>query len=520
MPGPRSFPQRRGRASKPFWLCLAGLFLLSACAPGGDPNHLTIAGPFEFTSQEPARDGYVFQRLQVAETLTEIAEDGQLAPGLARSWQVSEDGLVWRFILQSGVRFHDGTQLDARTTVDSLRAALPRSASLADAPIVDLRAKDADTVEIRLSRPWALLPAALSHYSAVVLAPASYDGDGYVTRMLGTGPYRIEHIEPPHHLEVVRTPAATHARIDRVSYLTGHRAESRTLQVLSGQTDLVYTLDPSSLDPLRRSPGVSVHEQLIPRTLQIKVNAGDPRLSDVRARQALSLALDRTGLAETVLRMPGTAAHQVFPPLFDHWHLPDLPAPERDLPRARALLAELGWTPGSDEILVREGQRFELSLMTYADRPELVQLATAIQAQWRELGVAVSVDVENSGSIPLGHTTGTLELALMARNYGSFGDPLGTVRKDFGGNGGGDWGAMNWDNSAILPRLAKLEAETDPLARRALARQVAQVIHAELPVIPVLYYVQQTAVSDRVRGFSFDPFERSYRIAEMELVAP
>ncbi|MEE4381643.1 MAG: ABC transporter substrate-binding protein [Pseudomonadales bacterium] len=511
---------RGRRGTRP--LVLAGLLLLAGCAPGGDPEHLAIAGPFEFTSQEPARDGYVYTRLQVAETLVDVAEDGRLVPGLATAWSTAADGLRWRFRLRAGVRFHDGALLDAAAAAGALERARSRSVFLREAPIAEIAAEGADVVRIDLTRPFALLPAALTHYSTLVASPGSYRADGYVAQLHGTGPYRIAEIDPPHRLVVERFPGwrGPAPAIDRVSYLTGHRAESRTLQVLSGQTDLVYTLDPASLDPLRRSPGVEVHERLIPRTLQLKVNAGHPFLVDVRARRALSLALDRRGLAERVLATPGVEAGQLLPPLFEAWHLPELAPPARDLDRARALLAALGWAPGPDGVLRRDGEPFALSLMTYADRPELVVLATAIQAQLRELGVAVAVSVENSGSIPLGHATGTLELALMARNYGTVGDPLGTVLADFGGDGGGDWGAMNWDNGAIRADLAALQVETAPARRRAHAQRIARVLHDELPVIPVLYYVQHTAVAERVRGFTFDPFERSYRVAAMELAGP
>lgn len=514
---------RKGLLRRMPWLLpllLAGT--LAGCAPGGRPDHLAIAGPFEFTSQEPARDGYVYARLQVGETLVDVAEDGTLIPGLASAWTVSPDGLTWRFTLLTGVSFHDGSPLNAAAAANALRIAAERSVVLRDAPLTAIEAPGDEVLQITLERPYALLPAALSHFSALILAPASFREDGYVERLYGTGPYMIRKVDPPHRLEVerfagYRGPAPA---IASASYLTGHRAESRVLQVASGQTDLVYTLDPSSLQMLKRDPNVTVHERPIPRTLQLKLNAGHPFLSDVRARRAVSLAIDRTQLAERVVRAPGTEAEQLLPPMLSDWHLPDRALIGRDLARARGLLGDLGWQPGDDAILVRDGQRFALRLMTYADRPELVLLATAVQAQLRELGVEVNVSVENSGSIPLGHVDGTLEMALVARNYATIADPLGVVLADFGGEGGGDWGAMNWDNSAVLPALERLRVTTDAQVRRRLAREVSTVLAQELPVIPLLYYVQQTAVSARVRGFSFDPFERSYRIAAMSLAAP
>lgn len=491
--------------------------LLAGCSPNQDPDQLSIGGPFEFTSQDPSRDGYLYTRLQVAETLLDVDAQGQLLPGLAEAWSRSEDGLVWRFSLRQGVRFHDGALLDAAAVVRALQVAQGKPGVLAAAPVEAFAAEDQQTLRVRLSRPYNPLGAVLAHYTTAILSPASYDSQGQITRLQGTGPYQVERFDPPHRLGVVRFEGywGTPAAIKRAVYLTGHRAESRALQVMAGQTDIVYTLDPASLDLLKRRDNVRVHSYTVPRTIQLKLNLGDPLLAARDTRLALSLALDRTGLTEGVLRVPGGEAAQLVPPSLGDWHLADLPVSARDLPRARALLAAQGWQAAADGILQRHGERFRLSLITYADRPELFQLATAIQAQWRELGIDVQVSVVNSSDIPAGHHNGTLQVALIARNYGNIADPLGLLLADFGDAGNGDWGAMGWHNPELPALLAAQQGERDAARYRANAQRVAQILVDELPLIPLLYYTQQIAVSSRVQGFSFDPYERNYRIAEM-----
>ncbi|WP_236614260.1 ABC transporter substrate-binding protein [Stutzerimonas azotifigens] len=493
------------------------LFLLAGCSPNQDPEVLTLGGPFEFTSQEPSRDGYLYTRLQVAETLLEVDEQGRLQPGLAERWETSEDGLVWRLYLRDGVRFHDGTALDAQVALAALRVARSKPGVIRAAPIEELRSEDRLTLAVRLSRPYSPLGAVLAHYTTAMLAPASYRADGNVGWMQGTGPYRLEDFDPPHRLGVARFEDywGTPARIPRVVYLTGHRAESRALQVMAGQTDIIYTLDPASVDLLRRQPDVQVHSNPIPRTIQIKLNASHPFLAPLQARQALSLVLDRTAIARHVMRVPGSEANQLIPPGLAAWRLEQLPAARRDLPRARALLAGLGWEPGADGVLQRDGQRFALSMITYADRPELFVVATAIQAQMREAGITLDVSVVNSSGIVSGHHDGTLQLALVARNYGNIADPLGLLDADYGDGGNGDWGAMGWHNEELPALLRRLEAERDPLRYRAGAQRIAGLLSEQLPVIPVLYYTQQTAVSSRIQGFVFDPYERNYHLSRM-----
>ncbi|MFC3609172.1 ABC transporter substrate-binding protein [Stutzerimonas tarimensis] len=497
------------------WLPLA--LFLCACSPNQDPEVLRLGGPFEFTSQDPSRDGFVYTRLQIAETLLDVDNDGQLIPGLAEHWRISPDGLTWQFDLRHGVRFHDGTPLTAEAAAHALGIAADKPGVLQSAPIAEVLARDPRTLTVRLSRAYNPLGAVLAHYTTAILAPSSYRADGNVAWMHGTGPYRLEEFDPPHRLRVTRVDNywGEPARIPQVVYLTGHRAESRALQVMAGQTDIIYTLDPASLDLLSRRDDVKVHSDPIPRTIQIKLNAGHPFLAEREARQAISQALDREQIASRIVRVPGGEANQLLPPSVAGWHDPELSPIPFDPAGARALLAGLGWAPSADGILQRDGQRFHLTMITYADRPELFIVATALQAQLRDIGVSLDVSIVNSSGIPSGHHDGSLQMALVARNYGNVADPLSMLIDDYGDGGSGDWGAMGWRNEELPALLQRLTAE--PVAARyaAGAQRVAAVLAEELPVIPVLFYTQQTAVASRVENFSFDPYERNYRVSEM-----
>ena len=106
---------------------------------------------------------------------------------------------------------------------------------------------------------------------------------------------------------------------------------------------------------------------------------------------------------------------------------------------------------------------------------------------------------------------------MIARNFGLIPDPLAVIQADFADAKGGDWGGMNWDNAEVRELLTRLPEETDPAAYRQASQRVAGILAESLPLIPVTFYTQQTAVNQRVKNFRFDPFERSYFISEMEL---
>ncbi len=493
--------------------------------PASKPAPLQIVGPWEFTSLAPASSGYMLLNLQVCETLLGASDNGRPLPALAERWQVSADGLDWQFALRPQARFHNGSRVTAQAVVQSLQRAQKAPALLSNAPITAITAEGGaeggGTVHIRLSRPHNALAAQLAHYSTLVLAPESYGADGKVQRIIGTGPYRISKLVPPQQVEIEAfdgydRPASTPSpAIRKVAYLAASRAETRALMVEGGQAHLAYGLDPASLRRLRRHAKVGIASVTLPRTVIVKLNATLPGLQDVRVRQALSLGIDRAGIAQALMGDETLAATQLLPPTLADWHNPALPPLRYDPEAAQRLLREAGWQRHGDGLRGQDGQPLTLAIRTFLDRPELPLMATALQEQWRLAGIAVKVHIGNSGDIPMGHRDGTLQLALAARNYANVPDPAGTLAGDFSAKGG-DWGAMGWHSDAVVQALAELmRSATDARRAQALRATVTQTLQDELPVIPIAWYRQHVAVNRRLQGVSLDPLERSYRLTDM-----
>ncbi len=487
---------------------------LAPAAQAQAPRTLRIVTPWEIGGLDPARSGYIFQRMQIAETLVGTDESGALVPSLASAWRIDPDRLAWRFALRAGASFHDGTPVTAEAVADALARARTQPGPLAQAPVATITA-EAGEVVVRTARPFLSLPAFLAHSGTIVLAPASF-ADGAVRAIIGTGPYRITELLAPQKLEAARFDDWWGPRpaIERVAYLAVGRGETRAAMAESGQAEIVATLAPETVDRLRRNARLQVITVPVPRTRAIKLNCASPLFADARTRRAFALALDRDGMARALLRSPETAANQFFPPALPDWHLADLPPPRRDIAAAARLLDEAGWRPGPDGIRVRDGRPFRATLRTFTDRPELPVLATAMQAQLREVGIDLQVAIMNSGEIPAGHKDGTLEAALFARNLALVPDPLGTVLQDYGPQGG-DWGAMGWSSPELVAAATRMGEEADPAARRALAQRIARIMHDEMPVVPVAWYDYPVAFSRRIAGGSVDPLELSYRIAGM-----
>ena len=481
-----------------------------------DPTSVTIAAPWEITSVDPAVSGFAFQRMQVMETLVDADVEGRLRPGLATEWAMSDDGLTWTFKLREDVSFHDGTAL----TPDAAAAALTRAAGqpgiLKKAPIAGIEAGDGGVV-VKLTAPFSALPSLLAHSTTLIPAPAAFDGDGAPIAAIGTGPFRVETLSPPQSMDLVRFEGywGEKAKLQSARYLAAGRAETRALLAESGDADLVFTLDPSGYSRLGGVDAVETLAIPIPRVVTLKLNAGHPLLAEPEARRALSLAIDREGIAAGIIRFPEASATQLFPPALGGWHDASLKPLVFNPKAADEMLAKLGWTKGDDGILTRNGERFSLLLRTFPDRPELPLIAAALQDQWRAVGVELEVSVGSYSEIPAGHQDGSLHVALYARNYGLTPDPIGTVLADFGA-GGGDWGAMNWQAPGVAKALDQIAAKTDAAERAALIAEVREALHADLPLIPIIWYQHTAAVADKLEAVALDPLERSYGVSRLQ----
>jgi peptide/nickel transport system substrate-binding protein len=476
---------------------------------------LKVAGPWEITGVEPAQTGYVFSRLQVAETLVTTDKEGKLVPGLAETWTVSDDGLAWRFAIRRGAMFHDGTPVTPEAAAASLQRALAGVGVLSQAPISKIAANGSDVV-VTLEKPFSALPAYLVHFSTIILAPSSFDSAGKITQIVGSGPYKVRGLTPPAKLELEASGRwwGGEPAVAEVSYLAVGQGETRALMAESGEADLVFSMLPVSVDRLKANPKLNVEIATIPRTRILKINAASPFFDDVGERQAVSSAIDRIGITKVILRNPDLAATQLFPRAMPGWHVPEVQPLKRDVERARALLAEAGWKPGPDGVLEQNGKRFSVTLLTYSSWPELPPIATALQAQLKEVGIEVKVSVGNSSEIPARHQDGTLEMGLISRLYSIVPDPVGTLLQDYG-PGGSDWGATGWENKDIQEVVARLAATSDAAERAPLQRQAVEILQQELPSIPVTWSELAIVSSKRITGVEVDPLEVNYGLSKI-----
>ncbi|UFZ02650.1 ABC transporter substrate-binding protein [Bradyrhizobium ontarionense] len=479
---------------------------------------LRVVGATGLAGQDATVSPYLVQNLEVGEGLFKVGPLGRIEPCLAIASETSDDGLTWRFSLDPSARFHDGTMVSSEIVMSSIsRARQTPASALYRAPIVSIAAQD-DTVVVRLGKPLAVLPALLAAASSIILAPSSYSAAGQVGIPVGTGPFRIDTLVDNNTLELSSARRqVSPASITRVRYSAVTDADTRARMVESQDVEIAYVVSPIAAERLARNSSLSVVRTPAPRLRYVMVNSADARLADIRVRRALSLALDRAGAARTVLRSAGAAATGLMPPVLSDWPSPDVATLTYNLAEAEALLQDAGWERQADGPRRRGGQRLAFTLSTYAMRPELAPLATVLQAQWRKIGVDVTIETVMPEWILQKSRHGSLQLGLMTRSYFAVPDPVATLSDDFlSTSSARGWGAVGWVSHELDDALLGYES-TSSEAVRAVARQtITRILLDELPIIPHSWYENVLVHTRQVTGVISDPFDASFRISRMQ----
>ncbi|MCI4664966.1 MAG: ABC transporter substrate-binding protein [Neomegalonema sp.] len=396
----------------------------------------------------------------VFEGLTRFRADGSIAPGLAESWEITDDGKVYVFKLRKGVTFHDGSSFDAadvKFSLDRARAADSKNAQKAlFASIADVAVIDPLTVKLTLKAPNGRLLFNLAWGDAVMVAPESVKT--LATKPIGTGAFKFVKWVKGDRIELERNaaywgekPALAKATFRFISDPTAAFAA-----MMAGDIDVFAGFPaPENLPLFKADARFQVLVGSTEGETILAMNHKRKPFDDVRVRKAISMAIDRKAIIDGAMFGVGAPIGTHFAP--HHPDYVDLTAKSPyDPAAAKKLLAEAGYPKGFKTTL-------KLPPPSYARRGGEI-----IAAQLRAIGVEVEIaNVEWAQ---------WLEEVFRGKNYGltivSHTEPM-----DIGIYARDDY-YFQYSSPKFKAVMAKLNLATDPAARSALLKQ-AQTILAE-----------------------------------------
>jgi peptide/nickel transport system substrate-binding protein len=362
--------------------------------PGQDAGPFIVARTADIDLVDPAR-ATAFPTVQtldlVYDTLLETDDDGELRPGLAKSWTVADDGRTLTLALRTGVAFHNGeafTATDAKATLDRVLDEETGSVVASYFANVDaIEAPDDQTLVLRLSRPDTALLNVLTYVGTSILDQTDIEKGTVQRAVNGTGAYRWTSWEQGQKVTLTANRdywdgAPTLPRVelrvipDESSILSGMVAGSIDLGIVSDPS-VAKQVDEEKLQLLST-------DNLAYHVLQLNGRRGP--LRELAARQAIACALDRDEVIDTAYFGAGEVTGPITSPAYEFGALQGLPCNPPDLGAAKSLLRKAGHPDGFTlDTIVMVGN--------YATASTIAQ---SVQAQLAKIGVHLALHQQQS----------------------------------------------------------------------------------------------------------------------------
>jgi oligopeptide transport system substrate-binding protein len=436
-------------------------------------------------------------------------------PGMAASWTVSKDGLVYAFKLRDA-RWTDGKPVTAHDFVYAWERVLnPKMGAkyaqqiyqyvknaeeynkgrLTDFSQVGVKALDDRTLQVTLRCPTAYFLDLTSFYTLYPVPRWAIEAHGkdWVKpgKIVSNGAFRLMSWVPLKELILEKNPqhwdAAT-VKLQKVIFLPTDDTNTAYKQFLAGDSDWIPTVPPAQIDAARNRPDFYVTPYL--GTYYFRFNVTKPPTNDVRVRKALSMAVDRESLTKFVTKA-GEVPTSAFVPagMRGYEGVRGLPF---DVAAAKKLLAEAGYP---------EGKGFPKVELLY-NTNELHRVITqAVQQMWKDhLGIQVDL-VNVEWKVYLSRQSSLDYQASRAGWIGDYVDP--NTFLDMWITGGGN-NQTGWSNKRYDDLMAQATCKiVNPRDRMRALQEAEKILVAdEVPIMPLYTYVNKGMLSRRVKGWS------------------
>lgn len=455
---------------------------------------------------------------QIFETLVGYRADLTVGPALAEAWKISDDGKTYTFTLRDGAVFHNG---DAVTSADvkwnwtrrmdpaNQWFCIPRFDGSEGLKVEAVDTPDPRTVVFKLNAPNALFLAQLASVqcNGWVASPKNVGADGkwIADSAIGSGPFKLKEWVKGQYIDLQRFDAykplkeassamagSRQAYVDDVRFMIIPDTAAAETALFAGEIDVLPGLESARVEEAK-SRGMTVLSMPGLSWTAILLQTKDPLLSNVKIREAMAHAIDINQIAAA--RTNGVAAgdpsavaqaSSFFDNDFLKW-------PDYDPAKAKALLDEAGYK--GEPIKIQTNTRYQ-GMYENAVLMQAMLTAAGFNAQLDVLDWAAQLDNYLAGKFQVqsfGYSA-RLDPSLM---YGTI---LGDKATD---------PTAQWDSKDAIALYTKSMATTDPEQRKALFKQLHEMMIKDVPILGLYYEPSIDAVSPKVKGYSVWPAENT-----------
>ena len=438
-----------------------------------------------------------------------------ITPLLADSWTVSPDGKLYTFKLRQDVTFCSGKKMTAADVVYSFNRVLDPATKAPFlwrmGPVKEVRAPDDYTVEYELTAPFSELLLQLTNFQATIINKENVEALGKdfgVKGIDGTGPFCFQSWEPRNQIVATRHAAYKWgppiyknrgpAKYARLVWKIVPEEASRLAAMASGQADMTYSMPDQYLPQLAKMPMLEVlRPEADLRLFYLGFKISRENLTDVRVRRALSMAIDRKQIVDSIYfgnGEPATSYIHPKTPGFDPKAVPEFV--RYDPVAAGKLLDEAGWVMGTDGFRHRDGKKLTLLLNGFAGGRS-PKVAEAAQGFWRKIGVDLQSQMWDGTIVFSKLAQQDYDIWSIAFPYSSASDAL---RLYFHSANIPSPNRMNWKDVETDRLLDLGGTALDPAQRFEAMSQVQKLVQEQALWVPLVHEGLALVVNKRVKN--------------------
>lgn len=432
---------------------------------------------------------------QIFDTLVVVnPETNEIEPQIAESWE-QVDELTYVFKIRQGIKFHDGSDLTAEDVKFSLDRAINSAAVSYIVDFIDtVTVDDEYTVTVKTKAPYApaLRNLAIPFAAIVPKAVVEADEAAFILNPVGSGPYQFVEWKQNDHVtlkafdDYYAGKPATENLIMKVIPETSQRS----IALETGEIDLAYDMAVNDVAKLKDSTELTVYEIPSLTCWYISMNMNKEPFNNPLVREALSYAIDRQLIIDTINAGSGQPADAIIAPgVFGYY---STGVREYDPEKAKELLAEAGYPDG-----------FETSLWVN-DNQSRIEMCQAIQNMFQQIGVECAVEVLEFGSYISRTTNGEHDMAYFGWTTSSADADYSYYSLEHSTQQGAAGNRSFIADPEVDALIEEARTNSDEATRTELYKELAIKLDEINNNIPVFYSSINVGASQKVEGFVMD----------------